>query len=201
MPCIRLLDSTYRSRPGITPGNVASRRGYFIYLGGMDTQRRIFGYIAINAQWRAKVRGEKSCGSLNLTTISRIPHATPQLLLTFLTAYESKSQSSRFNQLSHLCSVCFETRKGSECLQLCCGHTFCRACLRDGWGLYITEGDIARVGCLSPQCVKDGQVANEDEVRRVVMEAEVRRWKWLREKKTSEIGKSTTCKYLNAHDL
>jgi len=51
--------------------------------------------------------------------------------------------------------------------------------------------------------VKDGQEAAEDEVRRVVTEEEVRRWKWLREKKASERGKFTTgtCKYHNAHDL
>jgi E3 ubiquitin-protein ligase RNF14 len=49
--------------------------------------------------------------------------------------------------------------------------------------------------------VKDGQEASEDEVRRVVTEEEVRRWKWLREKKASERGEFTTCKYLNAVDL
>ena len=133
------------------------------------------------------------CGSPKFTTVSRIPHAAPQLLLPFLTAHESKSQLSKFNQLSHLCSVCFETRKGSQCLQLCCGHIFCRTCLRGGWGLYIAEGDVARVGCLSPQCVKDRQEASEDEVRRVVTDEEVRRWKWLREKNISERGEFPTC--------
>ena len=167
----------------------------------MDTQRRIFECVTINAQRRAEVRDEGLYGLLNLTIISRIPHAAPQLLLPFLTAHESKSQSSKFNQLSHSCSVCFETRKGSQCLQLYCGHIFCRTCLRDGWGLYIAEGDVARVGCLSPECVKEGQEANEEEVRRVVTEEEVRRWKWLREKRASERGKFTTCEYLNANDL
>ncbi|KAH9996570.1 hypothetical protein BJV77DRAFT_987685 [Russula vinacea] len=115
--------------------------------------------------------------------VLRIPHAAPQLLLPFLTAYESKSQSSKFNLASHPCNVCFETVKGSRCLQFICGHIFCRACLRDGWSLYIAEGDVVRVGCLDPQCVKDEQEATEDEVRMVVTEEEVHRWKWLREKK------------------
>lgn len=138
--------------------------------------------------WVEWIRSAEFLNSLHLmhNDVLRIPHAAPQLLLPFLTAHESKSQSSKFDQLSHSCSVCFETRKGSQCLQLYCGHIFCRTCLRDGWGLYIAEGDIAHVGCLSPQCVKDGQEANEDEVRRVVTEEEVRRWRWLREKKASE---------------
>ena len=129
-------------------------------------------------------------GSSVLIASNRIPHATPHLLLPFLTAYESKSQSSKFNLTSHSCTVCFETLKGSRCLQLSCSHIFCKACLRDGWSLYITEGDVVRVGCLDPQCVKDEQEATEDEVRRVVTEEEVRRWKWLREKKSAERGES-----------
>jgi len=120
----------------------------------------------------------------------RIPHPTPHLLLPFLTAHESKSQSSKFNLTSHSCNVCFETRKGARCLQLSCNHIFCRACLKDGWSLYIAEGDIARVGCLDHECVKDEQEATEDEVRRVVTEEEVRRWKWLREKRSAERGES-----------
>jgi hypothetical protein len=122
-------------------------------------------------------------------TFTRIPHATPQLLLPFLTAYESRSQTSKFNLTSHSCNVCFETVKGSRCLQLNCGHTLCRSCLRDGWSLYIAEGDTTHVGCLDPQCVKGGQEATEDEVRRVVTEEEVRRWKWLRAKRATERGK------------
>ncbi|KAI0271530.1 hypothetical protein BC834DRAFT_447423 [Gloeopeniophorella convolvens] len=116
----------------------------------------------------------------------RIPHVAPQLLLHFLTAHESQSQTSKFNQTSHSCAVCFESRKGSQCLELLCGHVFCRACLRDGWSLYIAEGEVTRVGCLDPQCVKGGQEASEEEVRRVVTEEEVRRWRWLKEKKAAE---------------
>lgn len=158
---------------------------------------------AILYTWVEWIRSAEFLNSLQLmhNDVLRIPNAAPQLLLPFLTAHESKSQSSKFNQLSHSCSVCFETRKGSQCLQLYCGHVFCRACLRDGWSLYIAEGDVAHVGCLSPQCVKDGREATEDEVRRVVTEEEVRRWKWLREKKASERGEFTAYKYLNAHDL
>ncbi|KAI9512666.1 RWD-domain-containing protein [Russula earlei] len=138
--------------------------------------------------WVEWIRSADFLNAMNIIQdgVLRISHSTPQMLLPFLIAYENKSQSSKFNLASHSCNVCFETLKGSRCLQLFCGHVFCRACLRDGWGLYITEGDISHVGCLEPQCVKDGQEATEDEVRRVVTEEEVRRWKWLREKKAAE---------------
>jgi len=142
--------------------------------------------------WVEWIRSADFLNSMDIIQdgVLRITHATPQMLHHFLTAYESKSQSSKFNLASHSCNVCFETLKGSRCLQLLCGHIFCRACLRDGWGLYIAEGHVARVGCLDPQCVKDGQEATEDEVRKVVTEEEVRRWRWLREKRATEIDPS-----------
>ena len=167
----------------------------------MDTQRRLSELDGHYTRWCAEVRHRARCRPLIPITISRITHATPQMLLPFLTAYESKTQSSKFNLTSHSCNVCFETLKGSRCLQLLCGHIFCRACLRDGWSLYIAEGSVARVGCLDPQCVKDGQEAMEDEVRRVVTEEEVRRWKWLREKRAAETGESISCAYQNADRL
>ncbi|KAI0307581.1 RWD-domain-containing protein [Multifurca ochricompacta] len=148
---------------------------------------------AILYTWVEWIRSADFLNSMQLIHdgVLRLPHAAPPLLLSFLTTYESKSQSSRFNQASHSCDVCLETRKGSRCLQLNCGHVFCRACLKDGWSLYIAEGDVTRVGCLDPQCVKEGQEADEDEVRRAVTEEETRRWKWLREKKAAEGDPST----------
>lgn len=151
--------------------------------------------------WVEGIHGADFLDSMGIIrdSVLRIPHAAPQLLLPFLTAYESKSQISKFNLASHSCNVCFETVKGSRCLQINCGHVFCRACLRDGWSLYVAEGDTTRVGCLDPQCVKDGQEATEDEVRRVVTEEEVRRWKRLREKKAAERGKPIGRMYPDTH--
>lgn len=78
--------------------------------------------------------------------------------------------------------------KGARCIALSCSHVFCRPCLEDGWRLFIAEGDVAHVGCPDPQCVKDGREAGEEEVRRVVSEEEVRRWRWLRQKRLIEKG-------------
>jgi len=55
----------------------------------------------------------------------------------------------------------------------------------------IQEGDIDRVSCPDPECVKKGSEAGEEEVARVVTEAELQRWKWLREKRAYERGTST----------
>jgi E3 ubiquitin-protein ligase RNF14 len=95
---------------------------------------------------------------------------------------------SQFSQNAYTCSVCFSSKKGARCLALNCGHIFCRECLQDGWQLYIAEGDVGHVGCLAPTCVKESREANEEEVRRVVTEEEVLRWKWLREKRMFERG-------------
>ncbi|KAI0067871.1 hypothetical protein BV25DRAFT_1953211 [Artomyces pyxidatus] len=117
------------------------------------------------------------------SVICSISHPAPHLLASVLAAYETESKTLQFGQMSYPCSVCLTSHKGSRCLQLLCGHIFCRACVEDGWKLYIAEGDVARVGCLDPECVKDGREACEDEVRRVATEDEVQRWKWLREKR------------------
>jgi len=78
--------------------------------------------------------------------------------------------------------------KGAKCISLACGHVFCRACLIEFWGLCISEGDVDRVGCPDPGCVKQGARALEEDIRRVVSPEEVTRWKWLKEKKELEKG-------------
>jgi E3 ubiquitin-protein ligase RNF14 len=65
---------------------------------------------------------------------------------------------------------------------------FCRGCLDDYWSLFIREGDVGRVGCPDPGCVKDRREATEEELRRVVSEEQVTRWKWLVEKRMLEKG-------------
>ncbi|KAI0034912.1 hypothetical protein K488DRAFT_76929 [Vararia minispora EC-137] len=118
--------------------------------------------------------------------IIRLPHPQPQLLFPRLSEHDKNQQLSQFSQNSYTCSVCFSSRKGAQCLLLSCGHIFCRDCLQGGWQLYIAEGDVEHVGCLDSSCVKEGREASEEEVRRVVTEEEVQRWKWLRQKRMFE---------------
>ncbi|KAK7694417.1 hypothetical protein QCA50_001603 [Cerrena zonata] len=116
----------------------------------------------------------------------RLPHPDLDLIVNKLTAFDSSKELERFTQHSYNCEICMTSIKGARCILLSCSHVFCRSCLVDFWGLCISEGDVGRVGCPDPQCVKDGREANEEEVRRVVTEEEVRRWKWLRQKQAME---------------
>lgn len=118
----------------------------------------------------------------------RLPHPAPHLFSSLLSAHELSSKSTQFSQNSHSCSICLEQLKGSKCLQLSCGHIFCRSCLEDFWKMCISEGDVGRVGCPDPECVKKNREADEEEVARVVSDAEVRRWKWLKEKRDFDRG-------------
>ena len=52
----------------------------------------------------------------------------------------------------------------------------------------ISEGDVDRVGCPDPECVKKSHEAAEEEVARVVSGADISRWKWLREKRDFDRG-------------
>jgi len=123
---------------------------------------------------------------VNGEEVIRIPHPAPHVLIPILKAYDKSTQLTRFSQTSYTCEICLTSIKGARCILLSCSHVFCRACLEDFWKLCIAEGDVGRVGCPDPQCVKAGREANEEEVRRVVTEDEVRRWKWLREKRELE---------------
>jgi E3 ubiquitin-protein ligase RNF14 len=58
------------------------------------------------------------------------------------------------------------------------------------------EGDIRRVCCPDPECVKAGREAEEEEVVRVVNEDELRRWRWLKEKRILDKGLS----HFSRHD-
>lgn len=120
--------------------------------------------------------------------LGRIEHANPSSLSALLVRHDKSSQSSQFAKNAYECSVCLATLKGSKCLRLSCGHVFCRSCLLDFWGLCIEEGDVSRVGCPDPECVKQKREANEEEVARVVSGEEVERWRWLKEKRDIEKG-------------
>jgi len=121
-------------------------------------------------------------------TAGRICHTAPHALVSVLQAHETSSKSLEFAKSSYLCSICLTSRKGSKCLQLSCAHVFCRSCLEDFWKLCIEEGNVGRVGCADPDCVKVGREAQEEEVGRVVSEGDLQRWRWLREKRNLEGG-------------
>lgn len=130
--------------------------------------------------------------SQNVLTSASVYHPAPHVLAPLLQAYETSSKLLEFTKNSYPCSICLTYLKGSKCLRLSCDHIFCRSCLEDFWKLCIEEGDVGRVGCADPDCVKTGREAQEEEVARVVSEDDLRRWRWLREKRNLERGKSFT---------
>jgi E3 ubiquitin-protein ligase RNF14 len=102
--------------------------------------------------------------------------------------HDTTLQATRFSQNAYECQVCLTSVKGAKCIMLSCAHVFCRACLEDFWKLCVEEGDVSRVGCPDPTCVKEARLVDEEELRRVLTEEEVRRWRWLKQKQELEKG-------------
>ncbi|KAG1749690.1 uncharacterized protein EDB91DRAFT_1109113 [Suillus paluster] len=138
--------------------------------------------------WVAFLSGDEFLDSLSLSSKSHITivNHSPSTLLPLLESYDAHTQNAAFAETSYPCAICLSPYKGRHCVRLACAHVFCRSCLTDFWGSCIMEGDIGRVGCPDPGCVKAGHEAGEEDVIRVVGEEEVRRWKWLRTKRALE---------------
>ncbi|EIM92759.1 RWD-domain-containing protein [Stereum hirsutum FP-91666 SS1] len=143
--------------------------------------------------WVEWLRNADFLGTLDLLSedetgreVVRLSHPAPHVLATHLINNDVRSKSSQFAQTSYTCSICISSLKGARCLQLDCGHVFCRSCLDDFWSMCITEGDVGRVGCPSPDCVKESREVGEEELRRAVTEDKIVRWKWLRRKRSLE---------------
>ncbi|KAG2160088.1 uncharacterized protein EDB93DRAFT_1113386 [Suillus bovinus] len=132
--------------------------------------------------WVAFISGGEFLEPGDITIIN----ASPLTLLPLLESYNTHAQDAAFAETSFSCAICLSAYKGRYCVRLGCGHVFCRSCLTDFWGSCIREGDIGRVGCADPVCVKAGHEAGEEDVVRVLKEEEVKRWKWLREKRELE---------------
>ena len=69
----------------------------------------------------------------------------------------------RFNEGSFFCGICLENKKGIECFKLSrCGHVSCKVslnialliqeCLKDYYGMCISEGLISQVHCIDSKC-------------------------------------------------
>ncbi|KAJ7102167.1 hypothetical protein B0H15DRAFT_315843 [Mycena belliarum] len=145
-------------------------------------------------EWVEIIRGGDFLGSLDLKSsrVIQIKHPSPQLLGPLLVSYDDSTRSANFSQGSYPCAICLTSIKGSKCLQLSCIHIFCRSCLLDYWSLCITEGNIEKLGCPDPECIKMGRESSEEEIARVVSEQAVQRWRWLKQKFMFEKDPSLT---------
>lgn len=67
--------------------------------------------------------------------------------------FDIKTKRQKFEQETFDCGICLEPKKGSSCYRLQkCSHVFCVDCLQDFYVSAITEGDVANVKCLAPDC-------------------------------------------------
>ena len=148
--------------------------------------------------------GGRPCVILPHLQSLRIPHPAPTLLLRHLAAHNSSALDKTFASTTFTCAICFSERKGSKCVRLsACSHVFCRECLTDFWSLHIREGDVDKVTCADPGCVKEESrqqgtdeysgFVREEDVRRVVSDKEVARWKALKRKRELERDPTLVC--------
>jgi E3 ubiquitin-protein ligase RNF14 len=120
-------------------------------------------------------------------SVRRLPNISPDLVGR-LQEWDKDRKTESFERTSYVCMVCLSSVKGSHCIALSCSHVFCRECLEDYWRILIVEGDVVRVGCPDPECLKMRHKAKAEEVRMVVVDGEFERWKRLTEKAAARSG-------------
>jgi hypothetical protein len=115
--------------------------------------------------------------------------STPRVLWLTLTAHNASVLDAHFRATTHSCPICLNRLPGTRCISLSpCSHVACRDCLGRFWGHCIKEGDVARVGCPDPNCVKENRQASTGDVKAVVSDEEVVRWQRLLRKREVEQG-------------
>lgn len=121
-----------------------------------------------------------------------------------LADFDAAKTLELFNAGTYDCGICLEPKKGSSCFKLAkCGHIFCKRCLQDFYNNAITEGDVAGVRCLSPDCGKEAEQGRRRKRRTDrtlnprdlfaigIEESMVRRYVEMKRKKRLEADKTT----------
>ncbi|KAI1375141.1 RWD-domain-containing protein [Hypoxylon crocopeplum] len=81
--------------------------------------------------------------------------------------HDIKAKQTAFGKETFECGVCLDPKKGTVCHRLLdCGHVFCVECLQSFYNNAITEGDIASIQCLEPNCAKDREDAIKGSIRK-----------------------------------
>lgn len=88
-----------------------------------------------------------------------------------LIGHDKKTKRAKFDRQTFDCGICLSPKRGSACYQMQhCGHVFCKECLQDFYNNAITEGDIASVKCLDPDC---GEGSGRDRKQRAIHPTEL----------------------------
>ncbi|KAI1215054.1 RWD-domain-containing protein [Annulohypoxylon truncatum] len=81
--------------------------------------------------------------------------------------YDIKAKRRAFEKETFDCGICLEPKKGIVCHRMLdCKHVFCVQCLQDFYNNAITEGDIASVQCLEPNCAKKREDAVKGSIKK-----------------------------------
>ncbi|KAF4632723.1 hypothetical protein G7Y89_g5408 [Cudoniella acicularis] len=106
----------------------------------------VYGYIDFLQQ-----SAENAFGFAKPGKILEIPQDYKISLLDL----DIKATQAAFEKETFDCGVCLDPKKGTVCHRMIdCGHVFCVQCLQDFYNNAITEGDLASVRCLTPDCAK-----------------------------------------------
>ncbi|KAH8652395.1 RWD domain-containing protein [Xylariales sp. PMI_506] len=77
--------------------------------------------------------------------------------------YDIEAKRRAFEKGTFDCGICLDPKKGSVCHRMIdCGHIFCVQCLQDFYNNAITEGSVASVRCLEPNCAETREKAARD---------------------------------------
>ncbi|KAI0011154.1 RWD domain-containing protein [Xylariaceae sp. FL0662B] len=81
--------------------------------------------------------------------------------------YDIRAKRRAFEKETFDCGICLNPKKGAVCYRMVdCGHVFCVQCLQDFYNNAITEGDVASVQCLEPNCAKKREEAVQSSDKR-----------------------------------
>ncbi|KAI1767692.1 RWD domain-containing protein [Hypoxylon sp. FL1150] len=81
--------------------------------------------------------------------------------------YDIKAKQGAFDKETFDCGICLDPKKGVVCHQMLdCGHVFCVQCLKDFYNNAITEGNIAAIQCLQPNCAKEREDAVHGSIKK-----------------------------------
>ncbi|KAJ3512797.1 hypothetical protein NLJ89_g3313 [Agrocybe chaxingu] len=128
----------------------------------------------------------RNLGLLSLSNILGLVHDSPESLSQYLREYDANLKLVAFRDALYSCPICLSSRKGVHFAQLSCSHIFCRSCIEEYWSISVREGDLERVRCIDPECMKAKKGATDDEVEQVLSGISLARWRWLRDKREFE---------------
>ncbi|KAI7821806.1 RWD domain-containing protein [Kickxella alabastrina] len=70
-------------------------------------------------------------------------------------AHNQTGKRRKFEKGIYACAICMEDdQPGKHCMELSCGHVFCRHCLAEYLGMIIAEGSLILLKCPDPECRK-----------------------------------------------